>query len=50
LAQSEYHAMAVLSEDPEIRGIFEQFQGEETKHEQGLIWLYGKFKARFVVE
>ena len=42
--------MAVLSEDPEIRGIFEQFQREETKHKHCLIRLYGEFKARFVVE
>jgi rubrerythrin len=49
-AQGEYGEMAVLSEDPEIRAIFEQFQGEEAKHEQALLRVYRDFKVRFSLE
>lgn len=49
-AQTEYGKMAVLADDPKIRGIFQAFEREEGKHERSLIRLYGEFKARFFAE
>jgi rubrerythrin len=49
-AQGKYGEMAAMADDPEIRRVFEQFQREETEHEEGLLRLYGDFKARFIRE
>jgi rubrerythrin len=49
-AQSTYGKMAAMTEDPEIRGIFEQLQRDEAEHEEGLLRMYRDFKARFIRE
>lgn len=49
-AQGTYGEMAAMAEDPEIRGIFEQFRRDEAGHEERLLRLYRDFKARFIRE
>jgi rubrerythrin len=49
-AQVEYGLLAAMSEDPEVRGVFERLEREEAGHEEELLRLYRDFKTRFVTE